>query len=372
MTSMLELRTPNFNPYAVKYSPYYDSRLAVAASANYGIVGNGRLYCIGLSAAGVQIEKAFDTNDALYDLAWSEINENQVAVATGDGSIKLFDLGVDQFPVMNFHEHKREAFSVHWNPVTRDTFVSSSWDGTVKLWSPTRTASLKTLPIGCCTYSTAFAPRNPALISAASADSHLRVFDLRTPVTARYHLATTIPVHAPPNGSVLPHIAPSHPGGPLGPTYAGAVPNEILTHDWNKYDEYVIAAAGVDRVIRTFDIRNPTGGPVSILTGHDYAVRKLAWSPHARDILVSASYDMTVRVWSNEPTMPGAGMPGVPGVHDPSANTIRAGRQIGLMNRHTEFATGVDWCLFGKGGWVASVGWDSRVLIWDAHTLLGP
>lgn len=34
---------------------------------------------------------------------------------------------------MNFHEHKREAFSVNWNPVTKDTFVSSSWDGTVKI-----------------------------------------------------------------------------------------------------------------------------------------------------------------------------------------------------------------------------------------------
>jgi peroxin-7 len=76
---------------------------------------------------------SFDTNDALYDLAWSEINENQLIVACGDGSMKLFDLGVNDFPVMNFHEHKRETFSVCWNPVTKDTFISSSWDGTVKL-----------------------------------------------------------------------------------------------------------------------------------------------------------------------------------------------------------------------------------------------
>lgn len=76
---------------------------------------------------------SFDTNDALYDLAWSEINENQLIVACGDGSLKLFDLGVDDFPVMNFHEHNRETFSVAWSPVTKDTFVSSSWDGTIKI-----------------------------------------------------------------------------------------------------------------------------------------------------------------------------------------------------------------------------------------------
>ncbi|PNH36898.1 hypothetical protein VD0002_g7101, partial [Verticillium dahliae] len=131
--SMLEFRTQGFNPYAVKYSPYNDSRLAVATSANYGIVGNGRVFALGLTARGIQVERTYDTNDAQYDLAWSEINENQLIVACGDGSIKLFDVGVKDFPVMNFHEHKRETFSVSWNPITKDTFVSSSWDGSIKL-----------------------------------------------------------------------------------------------------------------------------------------------------------------------------------------------------------------------------------------------
>jgi peroxin-7 len=68
-------------------------------------------------------------------VAWSEINENQLLAACGDGSIKLFDLGVDTYPVMNYHEHKRETFSVFWNQTTKDTFASSSWDGTVKIVS---------------------------------------------------------------------------------------------------------------------------------------------------------------------------------------------------------------------------------------------
>ncbi|KAK3390914.1 peroxisome biogenesis factor 7 [Podospora didyma] len=364
MASMLEFRTPGFNPYAVKYSPYYDSRLAVAASANYGIVGNGRLYCLGLSAAGIQVEKAFDTNDALYDLAWSEINENQLAVACGDGSLKLFDLAVEQFPVMNFHEHKREAFSVCWNPITKDTFISSSWDGTVKLWSPTRNASITTLPVGCCTYSTSFSPSNPSIVSAVSSDSRLRIYDLRTPSSAKYHLTTVIGVHEPGASGNLSRLT-------NGQTYAGAVPSEILTHDWNKYSDTVIATGGVDRTIRTFDIRNAGGGPLAVLQGHEYAIRRLAWSPHARDVLVSASYDMTVRLWTDGSTMQLA--PVIPFAAGNTAGPpppISTGGQLGLMNRHTEFVTGVDWCLFGSGGWVASVGWDERVLLWDAHTLL--
>lgn len=56
---MLEFRTRGFNPYAVKYSPYYDSRVAVASAANFGIVGNGRLFALGLTAAGIQVEKTY-------------------------------------------------------------------------------------------------------------------------------------------------------------------------------------------------------------------------------------------------------------------------------------------------------------------------
>jgi len=100
------------------------------------------------------------------------------------------------------------------------------------------------------------------------------------------------------------------------------------------------------------------------MAGHDYAVRRLAWSPHASDILISASYDMTVRLWTDGSTMappPAAG---------PAPQPVRMGQELGLMNRHTEFVTGVDWCLFGDSGWVASVGWDARVLLWDAKGLL--
>lgn len=216
-------------------------------------------------------------------------------------------------------------------------------------WSPTRNFSIKTLPIGNCTYSTAFCPSNPALISAVSSDSHLRLFDLRTPSSAKYHLVATIPVHAPPP-SPTPGISP-----------AASPPSELLTHDWNKYNDTVVATAGVDRIIRTFDIRNPNGGPMAVMQGHEYAVRKLAWSPHASDVLISASYDMTVRMWNDGSTQGPVAGPG----------GARVGQQMGIMNRHTEFVTGVDWCLFGVGGWVASVGWDERVLLWDANMLMG-
>ena len=54
---MLEFRTPGFKGFNTKYSPYFDSRLAVATGQNYGLVGNGRLYILALTSQGIVAEK---------------------------------------------------------------------------------------------------------------------------------------------------------------------------------------------------------------------------------------------------------------------------------------------------------------------------
>lgn len=45
---------------------------------------------------------------------------------------------------------------------------------------------------------------------------------------------------------------------------------------------------------------------------------------------------------------------------------------MGQMDRHTEFCTGVDWCLFGAEGWCASTAWDQRLCVWDVRNFIGP
>jgi peroxin-7 len=192
-------------------------------------------------------------------------------------------------------------------------------------------------------------------VSAVSSDSHLRIFDLRTPASASNHLVHLIPVH----GS-----AP-RPGEARLPGVTGE-PNEILTHDWNKYRDTVVATAGVDRIIRVFDIRNARQGPLATLDGHVHAVRKIAWSPHLPDVLLSGSYDMSARIWSD------GSAAGLQLNAQPHPGVAGMARQLGQMDLHTEFVTGVDWCLFGAEGWCATTSWDQRLLVWDVRQFMRP
>ncbi|KAK0123554.1 peroxisomal targeting signal 2 receptor [Cadophora gregata f. sp. sojae] len=348
----MEFRTHGYNGYDLKYSPFHSDKIAVAAASNYGLVGNGRAYVLGIAPNGtITCLNQFDTNDACYGITWSEAHENHFVVACGDGVVRMYDGNTpSSLPLVNYNEHKREVYAVSWNLVSKDNFVSSSWDGTIKLWSPTRAESILTLPTHSCTYSCAFSPFSPSVITSVSSDSHLRVFDIRTPSSASNHLVSLIPIHGSP-----PSLRSS---GITQPPRA--LPSECLTHDWNKYRGSIIATAGVDQIIRTFDLRNPAASAIATLQGHAYAVRKLAWSPHFSDVLLSGSYDMTARIWTDGTAI---------GVNDIGSQGQY--RQLGQMNNHTEFVTGVDWCMFGAEGWVATTAWDERVYVWDSRKYIG-
>ncbi|KAH8115581.1 peroxin 7 [Phellopilus nigrolimitatus] len=179
------LHTPGFAHYSIIWSPFRNARFAVSSSANSGLVGNGRLHLVSLvPGPGPQpalgLEKQYPTQDGLYDVAWSEINENQFVTASGDGSLRL-------------------------------------WDVTLN-WNPERGHSLTTLQAAQgCVYQALFSPHHPDLLASCSSDGTLRLFDLRAPALLNAPTSLTAPLSTPALTVPLRGHA------------------ELLTLDWNKY-----------------------------------------------------------------------------------------------------------------------------------------
>jgi len=143
-----------------------------------------------------------------------------------------------------------------------------------------------------CIYQALFSPHQPDLLASCSTDGTVKIFDLRSQI------------YVPPPGGVNTNF--------VAPLTAAvftipASTTEVLSIDWNKYRPFVLASASVDKAAKVWDFRmikmgeiGQAGGQCEAhLLGHEYAVRKVQWSPHRADVLSTASYDMTCRVYAS-------------------------------------------------------------------------
>mmetsp|Transcript_45098 Transcript_45098/g.134644 ORF Transcript_45098/g.134644 Transcript_45098/m.134644 type:complete len:316 (-) Transcript_45098:2-949(-) len=300
-----------FNACSVRWSPFQEGRFAVSTAQNFGIIGNGRQHVFEMTPNGIVEVAAFDTLDGLYDCVWSEDNENILLAASGDGSVKVYDLGVPPManPLRQFQEHKHECCSLSANMHKRDLFLSSSWDDTIKLWSLNQPTSLRTFAGHTyCVYQAVWNPGAFDVFLSASGDTTVRIWDLR-----HAGPTVTLPAHA----------------------------FEVLTADWCKYNDCIIATGSVDKTIKIWDVRM-TQREMRTLMGHGYAVRRVQFSPHSEHLLASCSYDMTVRLWD------------VASAAQPLLRT---------WDHHSEFAVGLDFSVLREGV-LASAGWDESVWVW--------
>ena len=63
---------------------------------------------------------------------------------------------------------------------------------------------------------------------------------------------------------------------------------EILSCDWNKWNEFQLVTGSVDKTVKVWDIRNPSQ-EVRTLRGHSYAVRRVKCDPHNEHMIASSS-----------------------------------------------------------------------------------
>ncbi|XP_073992365.1 peroxisomal biogenesis factor 7 isoform X2 [Rhodnius prolixus] len=309
--------TPNRHGYSVRFSPFHKDRLVCATSQYYGLTGGGTLFVLDVASNASTVSEVctYEWQDGLFDVVWSETDPNLLVAASGDGIIHIWDISAPQNPAQTLKEHKKEIYSVDWSQTRQEQFIlSASWDCTIKLWDPTRCASLATyLGHSQLVYNAMWSPHIPSCFASVSGDGTLRIWNSGVSQKASI-------------------IMKAHDA-------------EVLSCSWCKYDQNILATGGSDGLIRGWDLRS-LAMPIFEQKGCEYAVRRIQFSPHYLSVLASVSYDFTTRIW------------------DYKAST----EAIEVLRHHSEFVYGLDFNNHIEGQ-IADCGWDSLVHVFTPRSL---
>ncbi|KAF6031933.1 PEX7 [Bugula neritina] len=79
-----------------------------------------------------------------------------------------------------------------------------------------------------------------------------------------------------------------------------------------------------------------------VLVGHQYAVRRVRFSPHHASLLATSSYDFSIKIW----------------------DFLQHNHPLQSLNQHTEFVCGLDFSLH-QDMQLASGSWDETVAVWN-------
>jgi len=296
--------------YAIQYSPFFASKLALVASQNFGLTGKGSLYIFESQGNQLILEKRFQYENGIYNLGWSEFDPHIIATVSSNGYIQIWNCTAQQALVTFFKGHECEINSIVWN-LARDKplFCTGSWDHTIKLWDSCCKDPLLTLSDhNGIVYGLSWSPHLPAVILSCSGDGSLRTWDLRNNQLTNSILA----------GS-----------------------GEILSCDWTKYDSMIFVSSGTDSTLKVWDLRKCVS-PLQILIGHGYPARCIKSSPHKQGVMASASYDKTTRIW----------------------DYLTSNAPIANFKHHSEFVTGIDFSLHNERE-IVDCSWDKSMKVFN-------
>uniref|UniRef100_A0A3P8WI39 Coronin n=1 Tax=Cynoglossus semilaevis TaxID=244447 RepID=A0A3P8WI39_CYNSE len=142
--------------------------------------------------------------------------------------------------------------------------------------------------------------------------------------------------------------------GRLPETSMPTIQNSVNVADltWDPFDTHRLAVAGDDAKIRVWQV--PEGGlkeiltePEMVLQGHTEKIYSIKFHPLASGLLVSSSYDFTVRLWD-----------------------LECGEEVKVLKGHEDQIFGLAWSPDGK--LLATVCKDGKVRIYDPRKSTAP
>lgn len=195
-------------------------------------------------------------------------------VAISDPTAVLFPEGAEAV----------DGFALAWSRMDRHLLASGGNDGLLVVWdaeasakarsSSTPVVKLQAHEGALCDASySSFAPS--LLATVGDKDRLLCLWDIRCSTEGS---STSIVTAAKPHMKVV------------------ASSDEVLTVDWSYKNEWQLATAGKEHLVKVWDTR-ALREPVSSLRGHEKDIIALRWAPFREDLLATSAEDSKVIIW---------------------------------------------------------------------------
>nr|CAD1830536.1 unnamed protein product [Ananas comosus var. bracteatus] len=222
-----------------------------------------------------------------YGLSWSPFREGYLLSGSYDSKICLWDLGgganggaiLDAKNVFEAHEDLVE--DVAWHLKDGNIFGSVGDDHKLMVWD-LRSSTSKQPQQSIIAHpkevnSISFSPFNEWILATASADTTIKLFDLRK-------LATSL------------HTFSSHTA-------------EVLQVEWSPNHETVLASSSADRRVMVWDLsrigdeqseEDADDGPPELLFahgGHRANITEFSWNPDEQWVIASVAEDNSLQIW---------------------------------------------------------------------------
>lgn len=117
-------------------------------------------------------------------LAWNPLNKNKLAVASAEKDIYIFDCsnpsvtaGLNLIGVLK--GHLAGITSLKWNHNLENYLVSSSIDGSVRVWDCSTLESISVRKFDCCIISAMFSPIDDNFIISGGLENGVQIYDFR-------------------------------------------------------------------------------------------------------------------------------------------------------------------------------------------------
>ena len=344
--SLIASCTLNHDPFSVKFSPFTEKCVAVAGAKNFGVHGAGHVTVLQLQKNNeFEATAKFDFDGGILDVCWSELDPKRLLCAGADGTVSLCRLGkMNNTPVARFQEHDEAASCVAFNFIEKNSFISASFDGNLKLWDPKGSeSSLSTFYGAWPVNDASWSPHEPAEFLSCDARGRLRIWDTRWRPTGASALE-------------MGNDDDEDDGGEACVLSIGAHDAEVLSCSWDPAMEHGIFSASVDGAVRYWDRRFVSSelAPVVELRGDGFTVRSMTSHPRLDGIVGAAAEDGQIIIWDDELHNTG----------DRSNDGSNATGRVIATAAHSECATSIGFSVLCPER-VITCGWDDRVCCWE-------